>query len=613
MCYKHFKEEDFVPDSENKTKAGKPRNIRTLKTSAMPSLYLLGEALDESSISQYEKEPNFDDDSNGSRGVFEPKLEYLQENYYGSNFSTNPWDVSNPEVFLRYCCPECDFQSGELLGFSQHAVMNHILSETLFIDRNSSLIDYDFENENNPNVNSNAAKIKIKSENLESYEMDDMDTNDPFDNEETMDSETNIGVSIKKKKSRKRKKTTMNSSEAKLESEEATNDPPINIKSEIFEADTDTFVENVETLEPETNIEVKSIDVKNQFKERETEKGPFICESCGFITDTRKLLLRHRQITLACRMHINSFKCSYCESKYSMKSKLECHIEAKHPGTSKLEYFCSICGDGFMFQKNMERHLRKHNKPDESVLEEKKTKKCGICGKRYFKNTNLLKHIEKAHEIPRASLHRHMETVNETEINEILEKKEIKKEGKLFKMDLSADQIKHRDDKTKEVQNPEKIDQLCSKCGQYFTSLVDLAHHFFEAHRDLVQDFDCPMCPKIITSKYQGQKGSVELRKLVMHHIKYTHSKETKQCPECKQVMKSWSLKVHRKMYHGIVYKKKDTIGAPPPNADGGFECQHCNKILSSKISKYFLNFISYGRSVTSLVWGLGVISILTQ
>ena len=183
MCYKHFKEEDFVPDSENKTKSGKQRNIRTLKTSAVPSLYLLGEALDESSISQYEKETNFDDDSNGSRGVFEPKLEYLQENYYGSNFSTNPWDVSNPEVFLRYCCPECDFQSGELLGFSQHAVMNHVLSETLFIDRNSSLIDWNLENENNPNGNSNAAKMKIKSENLESYEMDDMDTNEPVDND----------------------------------------------------------------------------------------------------------------------------------------------------------------------------------------------------------------------------------------------------------------------------------------------------------------------------------------------------------------------------------------------------------------------------------------------
>ena len=423
VCHKHFKEEDFVPASQNKTKEGKQRNTRTLKPSAVPSIYLLGEALDESSVSQYEKETNFDDDSNGSR-VFEPKLEYLQENYYGSNFSTNPWDVSDPSVFLRYCCPECDFQAVELLGFSQHAVMNHILSETLFIDRNSSLIDYDgLENEKNPNVNSNAAKMKIKSENLESYEMDDLDTIDPFDNDETMESETNIGISGKKKKSRKRKKTNMKSNEGKLESEEATNDPPINIKSEIFESDMDNFVENVETLEPETNIEVKSKPI--QFKERETEKGPFICEACGFIADTRKLLLRHRQITLACRTHINSFKCSYCEQKYSMKTKLECHIEAKHPGTSKLEYFCSICGDGFMFQKNMERHQRKHNKPDESVLEEKKTKKCSICGKRYFKNTNLLKHVEKAHEIPRASLHRHIETVSEADINEMLSKGQL--------------------------------------------------------------------------------------------------------------------------------------------------------------------------------------------
>ena len=59
----------------------------------------------------------------------EPEVE---ENYNESNFSVNPWDVSNASVFLTYCCPECDFKSGELLAFSQHAIINHVLSNILF-------------------------------------------------------------------------------------------------------------------------------------------------------------------------------------------------------------------------------------------------------------------------------------------------------------------------------------------------------------------------------------------------------------------------------------------------------------------------------------------------
>ena len=63
--------------------------------------------------------------------------------YFQSELN-NPWDVSNASEFLKYCCPECDFKSGELDDFSQHAIENHVLSNTLFNPGNfSEFKDFD--------------------------------------------------------------------------------------------------------------------------------------------------------------------------------------------------------------------------------------------------------------------------------------------------------------------------------------------------------------------------------------------------------------------------------------------------------------------------------------
>jgi len=37
----------------------------------------------------------------------------------------NPWNVSSAAEFLKYCCPECDFKTVEIEGFSKHATMKH--------------------------------------------------------------------------------------------------------------------------------------------------------------------------------------------------------------------------------------------------------------------------------------------------------------------------------------------------------------------------------------------------------------------------------------------------------------------------------------------------------
>ena len=44
----------------------------------------------------------------------------------------NPWDVPSAAVFLKYCCPECDYQVSDLPFFEEHASRNHELSRTFF-------------------------------------------------------------------------------------------------------------------------------------------------------------------------------------------------------------------------------------------------------------------------------------------------------------------------------------------------------------------------------------------------------------------------------------------------------------------------------------------------
>ena len=44
----------------------------------------------------------------------------------------NPWNVSDSSLFLKYCCPECDFQCPHLYNFEEHALGTHELSKILF-------------------------------------------------------------------------------------------------------------------------------------------------------------------------------------------------------------------------------------------------------------------------------------------------------------------------------------------------------------------------------------------------------------------------------------------------------------------------------------------------
>ena len=56
--------------------------------------------------------------------------------------TNNPWKVSDASAFLKYCCPECQYNHQELFEFSQHALESHVLATTLFDSPNNAEGDH---------------------------------------------------------------------------------------------------------------------------------------------------------------------------------------------------------------------------------------------------------------------------------------------------------------------------------------------------------------------------------------------------------------------------------------------------------------------------------------
>ena len=59
------------------------------------------------------------------------KEEYVEEVQMetvikSENIYSNPWLIENAELFLKYCCPECEYSSKDVNDFSRHMSENHI-------------------------------------------------------------------------------------------------------------------------------------------------------------------------------------------------------------------------------------------------------------------------------------------------------------------------------------------------------------------------------------------------------------------------------------------------------------------------------------------------------
>jgi len=81
------------------------------------------------------------------------KLEVTMEEHIN-----NPWTVGDASAFLKYCCPECDYQILNLQMFTDHALENHSKAVALF------------------GHVSNVGKIELKKERQEDVDVGTNDT-----------------------------------------------------------------------------------------------------------------------------------------------------------------------------------------------------------------------------------------------------------------------------------------------------------------------------------------------------------------------------------------------------------------------------------------------------
>ena len=224
----------------------------------------------------------------------------------------NPWDVSSAAGFLKYCCPECDYQVSDLPFFEQHASRNHELSEIFF--RNI------FEN----------TKVAVKEEPIlpEHVECKTvLEETDPFEDNSNYHTEEY--------------------------------EPPINQYD-------DDMKENLEFFEGNDGFTVKAE------QESQAENIQYLCKTCGFVAPSKSRLTGHLQIHAEPKScPICPFKSHY-RSKLKIhirKKHGEEEVQkAFPPKITQGEYSCHVCPFKSNFRSNLRKHIRRKHGADELKL-----------------------------------------------------------------------------------------------------------------------------------------------------------------------------------------------------------------------------------------------------
>ena len=281
------------------------------------------------------------------------------------------------------------------------------------------------------------------------------------------------------------------------------------------------------------------------------KKGPFICESCGVTTNTSLSLERHVRM-----MHERSFKCSYCDSQFSREDQLEYHIEAKHPGTADLKYFCSECGDGFMFESNMVKHSLKHKKGDENEVRKQSLNLDSF--KSDFAGTNVsLEKLSDELEKDGKMLEKFKSDFAGTDVDLENLSDELEKNGKMLEKLRSLKQKKFEEENPRYCP-PSNINDFSRKAQDIFKESLGTSK---EINKYNNKSNVCDHCGKGFSKNYQ-----------LNDHVKQSHNRET--CEHCgKSLLNGLYLKKHLVFDHGV--------------KDGAFICEICPKTMFSSETGY--------------------------
>lgn len=111
-------------------------------------------------------------------------------------------------------------------------------------------------------------------------------------------------------------------------------------------------------------------------KKGDTDKGPFLCDTCGKESKTIGQLNDH--IRQHITMPLRTFECFVCHKSFSRKSYLKCHARLHMANELK----CTICQRIFRQRKSLRRHSLIHSNSY--------TFFCDSCGKGFRTRANLI-------------------------------------------------------------------------------------------------------------------------------------------------------------------------------------------------------------------------------
>ena len=412
------------------------------------------------------------------------------------NEKLNPWDVNDLDIYLKYCCPECDSQHDTKDFFVQHALLEH--------PKAGEVLVYPEEN------------WERKDEQFESdYLYEDL----PSDNLELVEQE--IKTEQQPKRQLKRKRAVIEWDDGYVEPDIKIEPRPkrnCSMKSAVMEVDEDDEEHN-----SDYDVSIKEEYCEPILKEPKTRYGK--CVHCGKNVPNLKYHIEHEHDLDFQPEHKQEkeWKCTKCE-KASFPKKQQLHI---HRQECKSVQTCDTCGEICDGYDTLKKHFRKAHPKDKryhSAKEQCQT--CELCGKVLVNFSHLKKHLIQVHDVGELA-------PEKRKINCSICEKEFKSAVEMDEHFKTQCQV---NDKT-EFQN---IEFNCKFCSTKWISHLSLELHIMEIHKKRM--FSCDRCNLLVSYS----------KEIVSKHIDLVHKKlKNHVCHHCgKAYSDQKTLKKHLSKHH---------------------------------------------------------------
>ena len=350
------------------------------------------------------------------------------------DFENNPWSVGDASVFLKYCCPECDYQILNYDMFSYHALENHVKSKVLFepnegkegwkvkpevfnyeINHDSYFDDQEMETKELPEYQrdkkfsmskENILLATSSSETLLYCEFCDFTctSNDELFNHCTNQHESkppplyrcNVCEFVHKDRTyveihsvkMHRKHFYCGTCGKILEkSETLQSHCTKSNQCTVFDISVCTLCDMVFSNREFLNKHNLAVHKADKGDSKELPH----CDLCDFKCSTKKTLKAKKELNDHISQEHQKGKmkcCPYCDFKRATLDKIRYHIDKKHPNHGDKKYFCDICTKGFIFEASCKSH---------NLLIHQKQFICEICKCVSKCKRDLAEHLAKMH------------------------------------------------------------------------------------------------------------------------------------------------------------------------------------------------------------------------